>query len=63
MEENRFVSDRLVEHYRRLACAAITGTERMRLLGLMAQEEDRYLVQGDNSAFPGGALEQSVAVR
>jgi hypothetical protein len=44
MDTNRFASDRIVERYRRLACAAISGTERMRLLGLMAEEEDKYLV-------------------
>lgn len=44
MNTNRFVTDRTVERYRRLACAAITGTERTRLLGLMAEEEDKYFV-------------------
>jgi hypothetical protein len=43
MDMNRFVTDRIVERYRRLACAAITGPERMRLLGLMAEEEDKSL--------------------
>lgn len=41
---NRFAADRLVERYRRLACAAIIGSERTRLLELMAEEEDKYLV-------------------
>jgi hypothetical protein len=44
MDTNRFAADRIVERYRRLACAAITGAERIRLLGLMAEEEDKYLV-------------------
>jgi len=40
MDTNGFVSDRAIERLRRLACAAITGAERTRLLGLMAEEED-----------------------
>jgi hypothetical protein len=43
MDMNRFFSDRNIERYRRLACAATTGIERIRLLGLMAEEEDKYL--------------------
>src|ERR1043166_4128869 len=42
MDRERFVSDRNIERYWRLACAAIVGTDRMRLLGLLADEEDRY---------------------
>ena len=41
---NRFAADRAVERYRRLACAAITGSERTRLLELMAEEEDKSFV-------------------
>jgi hypothetical protein len=41
MDTNRFAADRLVERYRRLACAASTGPERTRLLELMAEEEDK----------------------
>ena len=44
MDVNRFSAERLVERYRRLACAAITGPERTRLLELMAEEEDKYFV-------------------
>ena len=43
MDMNRFFSDRSIERYRRLACAASTGAERIRLLGLLAEEEDKYL--------------------
>jgi len=40
MGKDRFASDQSVERYRRLACAAISGVERERLLGLLAEEED-----------------------
>jgi hypothetical protein len=43
VDMDRFFSDRNIERYRRLACAATIGTERTRLLGLMAEEEDKYL--------------------
>jgi hypothetical protein len=56
MDTNRFVTDRAVERYRRLACAAITGTERTRLLGLMAEEEDKYFVV-QNAAIAERAME------
>ncbi len=53
---DRFFSDRnieryrrlacaaTIERYRRLACAATTDIERTRLLNLMVQEEDNYIV-------------------
>jgi hypothetical protein len=41
MNANTFLRDREIERFRRLACAALSGTERTRLLGLMADEEDR----------------------
>jgi hypothetical protein len=43
MDMDRFFSDRTIERYRRLACAATTAIERTKLLGLMAEEEDRHL--------------------
>ena len=43
MDMDRFVSDRNILRYRRLACAAITGAERKRLLGLLVEEEDKYI--------------------
>jgi hypothetical protein len=41
MNANTFLRDREIERFRRLACAALSGVERTRLLGLMADEEDR----------------------
>jgi len=41
MNADTFLRDREIERFRRLACAALSGTERTRLLGLMADEEDR----------------------
>jgi hypothetical protein len=46
MDKDRFTSDRNIERYRRLACAAVTGPERTDLLGLLAQEEDKYFDRG-----------------
>jgi hypothetical protein len=43
MDGSRIVNDREIERYRRLACAAMTGAERIRLLSLMAAEEDKYI--------------------
>jgi len=43
MDKDRFVSDRNIEKYRRLACAATTGPERTQFLGLLADEEDKYV--------------------
>jgi hypothetical protein len=43
MAGDRFASDQSIERYRRLACAATTGEDRMRLLGLLAEEEDKYI--------------------
>jgi hypothetical protein len=43
MDKDRFVSDRNIERYRRLACAAVTGPERTELLGLLADEEDKTI--------------------
>ncbi len=43
MGQDRFISDQTIERYRRLACAAISGAERKRLLGLLADEEDNYI--------------------
>ncbi len=43
METDRFVCDRNLEKFRRLACAANTGAEREILIGLLAEEEDKYL--------------------
>jgi hypothetical protein len=50
MDNNRFVSDRKIERYRRLACAAVTGHERTELLGLLADEEDKHI---DSILTPG----------
>ena len=41
MNANTFLRDREIERFRRLACAALSAVERTRLLGLMADEEDR----------------------
>jgi hypothetical protein len=43
MEKDKFVSNRNIERYRRLACAAMTGPERTEMLALLAEEEDRYV--------------------
>ena len=43
MNADRFVMDREIERFRRLACAALSGSERTRILGLMADEEDKYV--------------------
>ena len=43
MDRDRFVSDQSIERYRRLACAATVGAERTRLLGLLADEEDKFI--------------------
>jgi hypothetical protein len=43
MDRDRFVSDQIVERFRRLACAAIIDADRMRLLGLLADEEEKYV--------------------
>ena len=43
MDMDKFLSDRNIERYRRLACAATIGAERTRLLGLMAEEEDKSI--------------------
>jgi hypothetical protein len=50
MDDNRFVRDRIIERYRRLACAAVTGHERTKLLGLLADEEDKPI---DSILTPG----------
>jgi hypothetical protein len=42
MDADHFVRDREIERFRRLACAALSGPERTRILGLMADEEDKY---------------------
>src|SRR3954452_5933483 len=41
--KDRFVSDQNIERCRRLACAALSGRERGRLLGLWAEEEDNFI--------------------
>ena len=41
MNPGTFLRDREIERYRRLACAALTGPERTRMLDLMANEEDK----------------------
>ena len=41
MNADTFLRDREIEKFRRLACAALSGVERTRLLGLMADEEDK----------------------
>jgi hypothetical protein len=38
----RFVNDQNIERYRRLACATITEAERKILLGLLADEKDKF---------------------
>jgi hypothetical protein len=43
MDKDRLITDWNLERYRRLACAAITGPERTEWLGLMADEEDKYI--------------------
>jgi len=58
MDTNRFASDRAIERLRRLACAAINGRERTELLGLLADEEDKYV---DSILIPGGFHDQSNA--
>jgi hypothetical protein len=41
LDLERFISDRNVQRYRKLACAATTEAEREKLVGLLAEETDR----------------------
>jgi hypothetical protein len=45
LDLERFISDRNVQRYRKLACAATTEAEREKLLGLLAEEKDRCFKQ------------------
>jgi hypothetical protein len=53
---DEFVCNRNLDNFRRLACAAKTGATRETLLGLLAEEEDKYFeLQKAGIVSPGGA--------
>jgi hypothetical protein len=45
LDLERFISDRNVQRYRKLACAATTEAERGKLLGLLAEAKGRCFGQ------------------